>query len=82
MFLVKQALELLRGEIKVSSDEGKGSCFTLEFNFPLAEEAIKQATSASRQSPMRLKIDKKMNSVLVVDDNSLILFAEKTCLKI
>lgn len=35
LFLVKQALELLSGEIKVSSVEGKGSCFTLEFNFPL-----------------------------------------------
>ena len=81
LFLVKQALELLRGKIKVSSEEEKGSCFTLKFNFPLAEEARKQTSSASQQSPLRLKIDKKMNSVLVVEDNSLILFAVENVLK-
>ena len=29
LFLVKKATKLLGGKIKVSSEEGKGSCFTI-----------------------------------------------------
>lgn len=81
LFLVKQALELLSGEIKVSSVEGKGSCFTLEFNFPLAEEVRKQASSViSQKSPLPIEADTKKNSVLVIEDNTLVLFAIKNVL--
>lgn len=81
LFLVKQALELLSGEIKVSSVEGKGSCFTLEFNFPLAEGVRKQASSViSQKSPLPIEADTKKNSVLVIEDNTLVLFAIKNVL--
>ena len=52
LYLVKQTLELLDGEIKISSEEGKGSCFTLEFNFPLAEENIEQTWPITSQQPI------------------------------
>ena len=42
LYLVKKAVDLLGGKIAVSSEEGKGSCFTLAFNFPLAEEDAKE----------------------------------------
>jgi signal transduction histidine kinase len=42
LFLVKKAVELLGGKIKVSSEEDKGSQFTLGFNFPLSKENIKK----------------------------------------
>lgn len=38
LFLVKTAVELLGGEINVTSEEGVGSCFILRFNFPVAEK--------------------------------------------
>ncbi|WP_339050249.1 ATP-binding protein [Rickettsiella endosymbiont of Xylota segnis] len=81
LFLVKKALELLGGEIKVFSKEGKGSCFILIFNFPLAEENIKQTSPAiSQQSTPQPKADKRMGSVLVAEDNSLVLHAVKNIL--
>jgi PAS domain S-box-containing protein len=40
LYLVKKSLELLGGEIKVDSEEGKGSCFTLNFTFPLSKETV------------------------------------------
>ncbi len=71
LFLVKQAVELLRGEIKVSSDEEKGSCFTLEFDFSFAEKARKQTSSSlSQQSLLHLETNKRTDSVLVVEDNT------------
>ncbi|WP_143549517.1 sensor histidine kinase, partial [Rickettsiella grylli] len=42
LYLVKKAVDLLDGKITVSSQEGKGSCFTLAFNFPLAKEDAKE----------------------------------------
>lgn len=79
LFLVKQAVELLKGKIKASSNEEKGSCFTLEFNFSLAEEP--RTSSTSHLSRLHLTTNKKTDSVLVVEDNSLILFAVENLLK-
>lgn len=81
LFLVKKAVELLGGKIKVFSEEGQGSCFTLEFNFPLAEKNIKQTPLAASQQPVsQLKTDKKKGAVLVAEDNVLILYAVKNIL--
>ena len=38
LYLVKKTTNLLGGKINVSSEEGKGSCFILEFVFPVDEE--------------------------------------------
>ena len=46
-FSVKQALELLGGKIKVSSEEGKGSYFAWNITFPLAEENLKPSIPQS-----------------------------------
>ncbi len=35
LYLVKAALQLLKGNIEVFSEEGKGTCFTLQCNFPV-----------------------------------------------
>jgi two-component system aerobic respiration control sensor histidine kinase ArcB len=35
LYLVKEALNLLGGEINVSSKQGEGTCFVLHFEFPL-----------------------------------------------
>lgn len=39
LYLVKKSTEALGGTINVSSIEGEGSCFSLKFNFALAEPA-------------------------------------------
>ncbi len=74
LFLVKTAVELLDGEIKVSSEEGKGSCFTSIFKFSLAEE------HSTAQQPLSTKIVKQTESVLVAEDNSLALHVVKKIL--
>ncbi|MEN9916971.1 MAG: hypothetical protein RLY40_903, partial [Pseudomonadota bacterium] len=79
LFLVKKAVELLEGEIKVSSKEGKGSCFTLTFNFPLAEEKL-EVMSEKSQSLAKPNIDKQSQKVLVAEDNTLALHVAKKLL--
>ena len=78
LFLVKKTVELLGGEIKVSSEEGKGSCFTAIFSFPLAKGKI--LPSISQQLISKLEADKQTKSVLVTEDNSLVLHAVKNLL--
>lgn len=81
LFLVKKAVELLGGKIKVSSEEAKGSCFTLEFNFPLAEENLEQTLpTTSHESISQPQADKRAGSVLVAEDNDLVLYAVKSLL--
>jgi two-component system aerobic respiration control sensor histidine kinase ArcB len=47
LYLVKTALKLLGGKIKVSSKKGKGTCFTLQLRFLLSnEEANLKHTSS------------------------------------
>ena len=47
LYLAKKTLEVLGGEINVASKEGKGSCFTLTFNFPLHHEETHEMHTAS-----------------------------------
>ncbi|MEN9917535.1 MAG: hypothetical protein RLY40_1477 [Pseudomonadota bacterium] len=84
LFLVKQAVELLRGEIKVSSDEGKGSCFSVMFTLPLAEETsisepatYKTLETQSADSKSDPELDKH---VLIAEDNTLALHVVKKLL--
>lgn len=80
LFLVKKAVELLNGIIKVTSQEEKGSCFTLVFNFPLAEKPIEPSDETSEQSMLQPEANKGIESVLVVEDNTLVLHAVKNIL--
>ena len=50
LYLVKKTVELLNGEIKVASEEGKGSCFTLSFNFSVANEDPDKNKAALQES--------------------------------
>lgn len=61
LFLVKKAVELLNGIIKVTSQEEKGSCFTLVFNFPLAEKPIEPSHETLKQSMSGQKQIKEQN---------------------
>ena len=81
LYLVKKTIELLDGEIKVFSEERKGSCFTLEFIFPLAEANTEQTVCPTLQSSYlksHSEIDKQ--SVLVAEDNTLVLHVIKNLL--
>lgn len=81
LYLVKKTIELLDGEIKVFSEERKGSCFTLEFIFPLAELNIEQTVCSTLQSSSlksHSEIDRQ--SVLVAEDNTLVLHVIKNLL--
>jgi two-component system, OmpR family, aerobic respiration control sensor histidine kinase ArcB len=81
LYLVKKTIELLGGEIRVSSEEGKGSCFSLEFNFPLAKENIEQTSPiTAQQSISQPEAGQRMGSVLVAEDNALVLYAVKNIL--
>ncbi|MDD4893192.1 MAG: ATP-binding protein [Candidatus Rickettsiella isopodorum] len=79
LFLVKKATKLLGGKIKVSSEEGKGSCFSLEFIFPIFH--IDKITHPRIEQPMQsLGLEKINGAVLVAEDNAIVLFAVKTIL--
>lgn len=77
LFLVKKAVELLGGEINVASEEGKGSCFTTTFIFPLAEQ---QQIPIISQQLIATENPKQMESVLVAEDNTLALLVVKKLL--
>lgn len=82
LFLVKKMVGLLDGKIKVSSEKGKGSHFSLEFNFPLAKKNTEQIICSTSQPPSSLKSHSKIDkhSVLVAEDNPLISHAIKNLL--
>ena len=73
LFLVKKAVELLDGEIKVSSEEGKGSCFTVIFTFPMTAEKLEILPTIPKQAPSKLDAAKHAQSILVAEDNTLAL---------
>src|ERR1043165_2184921 len=85
LYLVKKSTEALGGTINVSSVEGEGSCFSLEFNFALAEPA--NSLSANDLEPsfdedlQSLATTIKLKgSVLVAEDNILIAYVVKKLL--
>lgn len=81
LYLVKKATELLGGKINVSSEEGNGSCFSLEFNFILAEQdSSKFPLDAEPTFVPQAISDKLKGSVLVAEDNTLVLYVVKKML--
>lgn len=77
LFLVKKAVEQLGGKIKVSSEEGKGSCFSLTFIFPLAKDTSLPITinTWEPQSASGNHYSSEINKhlVLVAEDNTLVM---------
>lgn len=81
LFLVKKATKLLDGKIKVFSEEGKGSCFSLEFIFPIFHGSIDEISHPGIEHPMEsLGLEKIKGAVLVAEDNAVVLFAVKSIL--
>jgi signal transduction histidine kinase/CheY-like chemotaxis protein len=78
LYLVKKTLELLGGKIKVSSQEGKGSCFSLEFTFPVSYETIEK--SIPKPTFEASKLEKIKGPVLIAEDNALVSYAVKKLL--
>ena len=82
LYLVKKATESLGGKIKVSSEEDKGSCFSVEFNFTVVEpdsNALLSIYSEPIMEPQPIT-DKQKGSVLVAEDNTLVLYVVKKML--
>jgi two-component system, OmpR family, aerobic respiration control sensor histidine kinase ArcB len=81
LFLVKKSVEGLGGKIKVFSEKGKGSCFTLEFSFPIAKKRSQKGIVKSIDPTSDIKDTKKVKeTVLVVEDNALALYAIRNIL--
>lgn len=79
LFLVKKAVKLLGGKIKVTSETDKGSCFSLEFIFPVVHNVIAKVNSEIAHSES-VQLGKVNGAVLVAEDNTLVLFAVKNIL--
>jgi len=84
LYLVKKSTEALGGTINVSSVEGAGSCFSLEFSFALAEPAnnlsannLEASSDGGLQSLATIKLK---GSVLVAEDNTLVAYVLKKLL--
>jgi PAS domain S-box-containing protein len=81
LYLVKNTTDLLGGKITVSSEKGKGSCFALEFTFPLAEENAEKIVYTTLQaSSLKSHSETDKHSVLVAEDNTLVLHVVKNLL--
>ena len=74
----KQLVELMGGELRVASEKGKGSCFTVSLPVPVAsaaEVAAAQAAALSGQAVLFQPADREARMgeravrILVVEDN-------------
>lgn len=84
LYLVKKSTEALGGTINISSIEGEGSCFSLEFSFALAEPPnmlsannLEPSSDRDLQSLVSIKLK---GSVLVAEDNTLVAYVVKKLL--
>ncbi|MDQ8039761.1 MAG: ATP-binding protein [Rickettsiella sp.] len=77
LYLVKEILTVLGGEIKVSSEEGKGTSFILHFHFPLSDKLSDKTEIISPSTSNTNKI----NPILIAEDNAIVLRVVKTLLE-
>ena len=71
LYLVKNTVELLGGEIKVQSEVGKGSCFIVTFSFPLILNSSSQKQVLSVEDGNLNGCIIKQKRVLIVEDDEL-----------
>jgi two-component system aerobic respiration control sensor histidine kinase ArcB len=79
--LVKETLDLLGGKIEVASEEGKGTCFTLCFKFPLADKNLENVEENVVASEMQPKAVHTGRPVLIAEDNLIVLRVVKNLLE-
>ncbi len=78
LYLAKETLDLLGGKIKVASEQGKGSCFTLHFKFPLANKKLDKTETIAETAS---KASMKPGTVLIAEDNGIVLRVVKNLLE-
>ena len=72
LFMVRRYLESMKGSIDVSSQEGKGSCFTVRVPFLVAEKAVVPLRSTMDIAEKIQSVNQDhFATVLVVEDNML-----------
>lgn len=71
--ITRNLVHLMGGSISISSEPGKGSCFTVELPFIQEEENWPEASSESRESdePEKTKGSFEGKRLLIVEDNPL-----------
>lgn len=81
LYLVDQGLKELNGQIKVSSQEGKGSQFILNFTFPVvnADDYKEELTVLAPESKVPTQCKNK-GHILIAEDNYLACLALNTLL--
>ncbi|WP_218814327.1 hybrid sensor histidine kinase/response regulator [Rickettsiella endosymbiont of Dermanyssus gallinae] len=78
LYLVKESLDLLGGEIQVSSEEGKGTCFSLQFKFTLSNKIPDKIETVL---PSISESTTKTGTVLIVEDNVIARYTHKCLLQ-
>ena len=81
LYLVKETLALLDGTIDVSSEEGKGTCFTLHFKFPLADKNPEKIGENVQSTSEVQSKSVHTGPVLIAEDNAIVLRVVKNLLK-
>ena len=71
----KKIIDALGGNIKIDSVVGRGSCFTLDFNFPIAEN------SESTEEKIKTNTSLAAMTILLVEDDQISRLAIQTWLK-
>lgn len=69
LYVVKSAVQLLKGEISIDSEVGKGSTFTISIPSQQLDIAAEDSVPTSDAAISTLSPDNKLPKVLVVDDN-------------
>lgn len=66
LYLTKELLNRLEGEVKVTSEEGKGTCFTLQFKFFLAKKVLDKLETVLELT--RKTQARSSNTILIAED--------------
>lgn len=83
LYITKSLTQLMGGDITVSSEIGKGSCFSFQVPLKIAQdEEVKSVKSASASSSLRQRVEKRQDitkvRALVAEDHEMnIVFVKK-----